>query len=788
MLPLLLQLATASTTSSPPPRPVYSGWAKELHVAIPRIEGAAVHVDGELDEPAWSQAAILTGFSQYLPVDSRPAEDSTEVLVWYGPDAIYFGIRAFEQHSGGGGVRATLAQRDNIDNDDNVQILLDTYDDHRRAMVFAVNPLGVQEDGVRTEGQDAAAGGMSASGRFDGVTDINPDYVYESKGHLTPWGYQVEVRIPFKSLRYQSLDPQTWALQVIRNIQHSGYQDTWSPTVRASASFLIQAGQLEGLTQLHRGLVMDITPEFTTQVPGESGTNGWTYSATPELGGTVRWGITQNLGLNATANPDFSQVEADVAQVTVNQRFALFYPEKRPFFLDGLENFNTPNRLIYTRQIVQPDAAAKLVGKIGSTNVAYIGAVDQPLPADGLPTDSLNPIFSMLRLRNDIGASSTVGLLLTDWMAGSFYNHVAGADARVIWRKIWFSSLQVAGAWTRDASGTPRFGPLWDLTLFDRTGRDYGNHAEISGISPDFSTSSGFVPRTNVVNANLFNRHSWYGAPGATIEQFQTYLLINQAWHYTDIFSPSLHLAGGLEGSANLEPFMTLRGGWQLSGKVGVAHQRFDASAYSSYHVDRGIDTVAYGVPNGLYGLWSGSLGVTSPARALQFSASTAYGAVPVFDEGSEGRENDINLSVAWRPTVSLRFEGLWTHARITRATDGSRFSVANIPRLKVEYQLSRAVFVRYVGQYLAQERDALESRAGYPVLAPNDSGTLVPVAAATSNTFRNDVLFSYNPIPGTVVFLGYGASLTEPDAFQFNSMSRTQDGFFLKVSYLFRL
>lgn len=783
MLPLLLQLAT---TSAPPPRPVYSGRDKQLQVATPRFD-ATVHIDGELDEPVWSQAAILTGFSEYQPVDGRPAEDSTEVLVWYAPDAIYFGIRAFEQH-GMEGVRATLAQRDNISNDDNVQILLDTYNDHRKALLFAVNPLGVQQDGVRTEGQDAMAGGAQAGGRFDGVVDVNPDYVYESKGHLTPWGYQVEIRIPFKSIRYQSADPQTWSLQIIRIVQHSGYQDTWTPTVRANASFLIQAGQLEGLTQLHSGIVMDVTPEFTTQMPGDSVKGGWGYTATPQLGGTLRWGITQNLGLNATANPDFSQVEADVGQVTLNQRFALFYPEKRPFFLDGLENFNTPNRLIYTRQIVQPDAAVKLVGKIGQTNVAYIGAVDQPLPADGLPTDSLNPIFSMLRLRNDIGASSTVGLLATDWLAGSFYNHVFGADARVIWRNIWFSSLQLAGAWTRDVSGMPRYGSLWDLTLFDRTGRTYGNHAEIEGISPDFSTSSGFVPRTNVVNANLFNRRSWYGEPGATIEQFQTYLLIMQTWHYTDLFSPSFHVAGGLEGSINDQLYLTLRGGWQLQGRFGVAHQRFDAGAYANYYVDRSVDTVAYGVPNGLYGLWSGNVGVTSPARALQVALSTSYGAVPIFDEGSKGNETDVNLTITWRPTVSLRFEGLLTHSRITRASDGSRFDVANIPRFKVEYQLTRAIFFRYVGQYIAQERDALENPSGLPVLTPDTSGTLVPVAAAVQNNFRNDVLFSYNPVPGTVVFLGYGASLTEADAFQFNRMARTQDGFFLKLSYLFRL
>src|SRR5213080_5433198 len=190
---------------SPYPGSTYSGLARQLDVRIPRFEAEA-KIDGVLDEPVWSRAATLTGFSQYRPVDGRPAEDSTAVLVWYAPDAIYFGIRAFERHAGA--VRATLADRDNIDKDDNVTILLDTFDDHRRALLFAVNPLGVQEDGVWSDGFEASAGGPQAGGRFDAIIDLNPDYVYESRGRLTDFGYQVEVRLPCKTLRYQSSDPQ----------------------------------------------------------------------------------------------------------------------------------------------------------------------------------------------------------------------------------------------------------------------------------------------------------------------------------------------------------------------------------------------------------------------------------------------------------------------------------------------------------------------------------------------------------------------------------------------------
>jgi hypothetical protein len=333
---LVLLLALQGPTNA---GPTYSGLGRQLDVRVPRIETSA-RIDGVLDEPVWRQAALLTGFSQYRPVDGRPAADSTQVLVWYSPDAIYFGIRAYESH--GAVVRATLADRDNIDADDRVVLLLDTYADHRRALLFAVNPLGVQEDGIWSDGVEAAAGGPTAGGRFDATIDLNPDFVYESRGRLTEFGYEVELRIPFKSLRYQSADPQVWGFQVVRETPHTGYEDTWAPTVRASASFLIQSGRLVGLTGLHRGLVMDATPEFTTKVSGTPRPPDYLYTGQPDLGGTLRWGVTQNVSLNATANPDFSQVEADVGQVTANARFPLFFPEKRPFFLEGLEQYAEP--------------------------------------------------------------------------------------------------------------------------------------------------------------------------------------------------------------------------------------------------------------------------------------------------------------------------------------------------------------------------------------------------------------------------------------------------------------
>src|SRR5881296_2617725 len=605
MLPLLLVLQVSAATAS---RRIYSGLEKQLNVAVPRIE-ATVTMDGALNKPVWGQAAVLTGFSQYRPVDGRPAADSTEVLVWYAPDAIYFGIRAYEKH--GAVVRATLAERDHIDADDRVVLLLDTYADHRRALLFAVNPLGVQEDGVRSEGQDAGAagGGASAIGRFDGVIDLSPDFVYQSRGHVTDWGYEVEVRIPFKSLRYQSTDPQTWGLQVVRVVQHSGYENTWTPVLRANASFLIQSGRLTGLTGLKRGLVLDLTPEFTSKVDGTPAAAGYDYRGTPELGGNLRWGITQNLGLSATAHPDFSQVEADVGQVTVNERFALFYPEKRPFFLEGLEQFDTPNSLIYTRRIVQPVVGAKLAGKVGGTGIAYLGAVDNRNQS----ATRANPAYNLVRLRRDLGPTSTVGLAYTDWFDADDYNRVLGADARVVWRRIWFSEVQVGGSWTRDATGA-RSGKLWDVTFADRTGRAYGNHFELLGIERTFQDTSGFVNRVDLVAGRTFNRFTWYGRPGALLEQLTTIVGFAPIWRYRDFG----RLRGTVEDTLQNFWIATLRGGWALNLTLSLNHFSFDPAAYAG----ETVNGAPFVVPNGLYHLPGIAAGGSTPNRALTASAN----------------------------------------------------------------------------------------------------------------------------------------------------------------------
>src|SRR5690606_19275130 len=294
---------------------------------IPRIE-AEIVVDGRLDEPAWAQAAVLTGFRQYQPVDSRPAEQETEVRVWYSPTAIHFGIVANDRSPQS--IRATVADRDNLDQEDGVRIYIDTFNDQRRAFLFGVNARGAQEDGVRSEGQ-FTPGELTA-----GNTDLNPDYQWESQGRITETGYEVEIRIPFKSLRFPGGESQSWGLNIVRVTQRSGYQDTWADTRRASSSFLAQSGTITGLSGMERGIVTEIQPFVTTALVGARTPGGFEREdLDPSAGVNARLGFT-NFSIDATINPDFSTIESDEGQVTVNERFALFFPEKRPFFLEGI--------------------------------------------------------------------------------------------------------------------------------------------------------------------------------------------------------------------------------------------------------------------------------------------------------------------------------------------------------------------------------------------------------------------------------------------------------------------
>jgi hypothetical protein len=761
---------------------VYDGRAKRVHVDVPRID-SAVAIDGSLDESVWRRAARLTGFSQYQPVDGRAAEEPTEVLVWYAPDAIYFGIKAREIH--GNVVRATHANRDNIDSEDQVQILLDTDNSRQIAFLFGVNPYGVQQDGTRSAQFGGGAGGVSATGGgfqtinpLEGSVDLNPDYFFESKGRLVEGGYDVEVRIPFKSLRYQDATVQSWGIHILRRVQHSGFQDTWAPAVRANANFLAQSGSLDGLHDLRRGLVVEATPTVTAHADRSPTLgNGRDYQRKGELGGDARWGIRQNLTLNGTINPDFSQVEADIGQVLLNERFALFYPEKRPFFLDGLELFDSPNQLIYTRRIVAPTGGVKLTGKLAGLNIASIIASDD---RENSWTGNHSPLFGVSRLRYDFGSNNTLGAVLTTREDGGDFSRVGAADFRFYHSKLYFAQFQAAQSWT-DSLRNRRNGSLLQAD-WDRTGRAWGFHYTLRSVDPGFNAAAGFVNRTGLIETRAFNRISFYGAPGALVQTYGAFLQETRIWNNEG----SSH--GLAESTEAITPSATIRGGWQVGGAVTHSYFAFDPSLYSGLTVQQStgilFDTVAFAVPGPEPDQWGGSLRVTTPTyRLFTGTASMTRSQVPIFREAAPGTSSRVDAALAIRPTTAIRSSLQFSRLTIARKNDGSRFSAETIPRIKVEYQISPPIFLRFVGQYAARSRSTLRDRNGDPILVNGvlDAGEIV-------NQFSTDWLFSYRPVPGTLVYLGYGSTLEEPREFRFQDLRRTRDGFFGKISYLFRL
>jgi hypothetical protein len=756
--------------SRPAPPVIYHGRDRQLDVRIPKITTSPA-IDGKLDEALWSEASMLTGFSQYHPVDRQPAADSTEVLVMYTDYAIYFGIRAFETH---GAVAANLADRDKIFSSDNVELILDTFNDRRRALVFSFNPLGIQSDGTYAEGSG---------------TDRSPDFLFESKGRVTETGYEIEVRIPFKNIRYQQTKVQQWGVQVIRRVMHSGQEQTWTPAERGAASFLEQSGKLLDLTSLKQGLVMDVNPVMTSTAAGApaSATDPlWKYrSPNTEYGGTVRWGITPNMSLNATVNPDFSQVESDVGQTIFDPRSAISFPEKRPFFLEANENFQVPNSLIYTRRIVSPQGAAKLSGKVGVWNVGVLSAVD-----DGAASSlgSVNPAYNILRVRRDVGPGSNAGMVYTDRVVGSDFNRVIGFDSRQRIGERYVLSSQVATSFNSVGGLSQEGRPLFDFTL-SKTGREKGFNLILEGTHPEFVAASGFIPRTGIARMVFQPRRTWF--PKNSVFQSITFTPISDNTWEWDRFTR------GTEPNdikMNTATSAQLRGGWFAQIYTWTETFKYPAFLYQGYFVERHdpgtgavIDTVPFVGTDRLTNIGVMTAMSTPQWKKFSGSAELVGGQDDNFDEWSSAWISYTTISADWRPTEKIRVNARHLEQRVWRKSDGSLVRISSIPRVKLEYQVARPIFVRIVGQYNGLKVDSLkdDGRTGDPVLIQTATG-FRRASAIDRGGLRADWLFSYQPTPGTVFFMGYGANLAS-DEFRPSGFERTTDGFFLKASYVFR-
>ncbi|MDE2764051.1 MAG: DUF5916 domain-containing protein [Gemmatimonadota bacterium] len=769
----------------PPTTAVYDGSAGQLDVPALRVAGAAIDIDGEIDEAVWADAPVLTGFTQFDPVEGVPATQRTEARVLLTDDAIYFAVTAWDDVQDG--IRATLGDRDSFGfSDDFVRFVLDTFDDSRRGYVIMVNPLGVQQDGLWVVG-----GGQRR--RWGPPIDWNPDFVWDSGGRIFDGGYSVEVRVPLKSIRFPSVPVQDWGLQIERRIARNGYRESWAPVTADVANQMEQFGTLTGLRDLSPGLFLEINPVQTFSRQGAYDSDAGAFrreGIDGDFGFNVTYGITSNLTLDGTYNPDFSQVEADAGQIAVNERFALFLREKRPFFLEGTEIFQLPRQLVYTRSIVNPVVGAKLQGKIGSFNAGYLGALDEVGDSDD-PDGKENAVVNLLRLRRDLGSTSNIGMVYTDRASGQDrFNRVLGVDGRFQLKQRYTVTLLAAGSRTSQGDPGAVSGGLLGAQV-ERSGRNFRFELGGSDISNDFVAGSGFIRRTGVAQVGADASYNFRGRPGDLIESWGPRLEAEGLWTHDDFRARRRPQESGFE----LGGSVSLRGNITVFGNYSRSYYRFGADAYDGLfftdadglrHVFRPGRSLFQGLGSGTIFFWVNTFDRVRGNVRLTRSESPLFDFItdtPVDIADSWSGNASLNLF----PTTSLSAELGVRHTSLFRKRDGSLYSRATIPRARAQYQFNRALYIRTILEYGSQSRGALLTPEDGRQVSYCSAGSCVELEGTESNDFSVEALLGYEPTPGTVFFLGYTRRMEDTEAFRFREVRPEAEGVFVKLSYRFR-
>jgi hypothetical protein len=399
-------------------------------------------------------------------------------------------------------------------------------------------------------------------------------------------------------------------------------------------------------------------------------------------------------------------------------------------------------------------------------------------------------VFNILRVQQDVGAKSRAALVYTDRIDGGRSNRVIGSDARFVWKDIY--SLTLQGAVSRTAAtDTVTTAPLWQGN-FSRAGRRFAVRYQVRGVDPDFRAASGFISRTGIANANFNHQLITYGKPGSPLERWASDVVLDGTWQYDELMAGHSSQDRKLHFNNNF----TFRGGWRAGGSLLIETFGYDKALYSDYFLGRqgpdGLEFTPY--PDGprLPNL-DVILSAVTPQRAgVEIDAFVLWGKDENFYEWASANIVFLNIGAAWKPTDKLRVDARYQLQSFRRRTDDSIVGIRRIPRVKAEYQISRPIFVRFVGEYNSDWQDDLrdDSRTNLPIYILDRSTGVYERALKTYLTsFRADWLFSYQPTPGTVLFAGYGNTLATVDEDPRRPrLRRTQDGFFLKLSYLFRL
>ena len=686
---------------------------------IPRI-------DGVLNDIIWDEAIVLDAFSQYEPKEGGVPSEKTEAYLSYDASNLYIAVRCFDSNPDA--IRACLTERDKVVNDDGIIIYLDTFNDKKRAFAFEVNPCGVQSDGVYNE----TARHRPGMG-FDKI-DKNWDTFFFAHASIDEEGYTVEMSIPFKSLRFPNAVSQTWGLQILRRIRRKNEEIYWPPRSRNVAGLLIQAGQIRFDGELEKGKNLELMPVAT-------GLKAKDEKFRPEVGLNVKYGLTSDLTADLTINPDFSQVEADQPQVDVNQRFSLYFPEKRPFFLEGSDFFDTPIELVYTRTIINPDWGVKMTGKMGKTTLGFLSVYDtnpNPISLPGVeePDESEDlgsGFINIFRIKRDLFSESHIGFILTDKEMGDSwgnisrdFNRVVGVDGHFKFSDFDRLSFQVVGTQSRVGEMKTALVPAMSFNL-SRNTRHLQLSAEYLHLPEEFEAGAGFIQRRD-------------------IRQFRTrigYAILPQKEWLVDI-RPSIEYRKGWDFDGVLTDDELRIGGF-ISGWRGTTLYGGFTTEMERYE---GIDFKRTGFRGFLS---SDPLSWISGRLRYSFGQSIYYEDNPYL-----GYKTSVGLSLDFKPLTNFRLLYDFRVEDFYVSRGGEKVYNVTILSQRLNYQLSKTLSIRLITDY-------------------NDYyGELF-----------NSLLLSWVLRPGTVFYLGYNDNQEKSTMGMFGNTGRTV---FIKFSYWWRV
>jgi hypothetical protein len=726
-----------------------------LLAATPELPPIAVHrtsgpitVDGDLSDPGWRDAATIARFWETQPGDNIPPKVSTKAFIAYDEKYLYIGIDARDPEPSK--IRAPYVDRDQIiGTDDNIAVFLDTRNDRKAAVELRVNPRGIQAD---ASWNDATF-----------TEDFSPDYFYDTAARITETGWTAEYRIPFSSLRYPRGDPQTWGIQIWRNYPRDNrYFIHSNPIPRGSNCGLCHIRTITGLSGLPEGGHLVVAPYATgTQnaAPKDGpGSRLETESVDADGGLDVKWTPGSNHAIDGTLNPDFSQVESDVAQIAVNQRFALFFPEKRPFFLEGVDLFETPIQAVYTRTITSPRWGLRGTGKLGGTAYTLFATEDRGGGSVVIPGSNFSQfapqdfrsIAAIGRLRRDFG-NSFAGILATDReIRGGGYNRVLGPDFE--WRPNAADRFSGQYLWSdTETPDRPDLFSKWDgrhlsggaLDLrWSHSTRGPEWFAHYREIASGFRADDGFVPQAGFRNGEAFV--GWNSYPTGLLNRVRPQLY---AWYAED--------DGGNLIDRFLVPGFFIQGRRNLVGNVEL---NFAAARIGGEVFERTNVFFFFQV---------------DPSRRLsRVAVDGNVGEEFDFENGRVGDGVRLSATVTMKPTDHLALELLGRRQTLdVKGGDGreGRLFTAQIGRVKATYTFTARAFLRLIGQWVETERDPSLYRFA---------------VSRKDGSFDGSALFAYKLNWQTVLFVGYGdnrALLSNGDLVPAGRQ------FFLKVSYAFQ-